>query len=230
MGLISPTPPAPGQPRSTQETNVRTSLAALVSLLTGSADEPNLTVTMLQKLGLNDSSRSQVGRGKSIIATSESRSNVAYGTLATPDRVQGIVLPTDGLIFVVYHAVWKNSVAAAGHAAIFLGSNQLLNPPTGAGGGGDVIQQATGPINTNVDLVLATSPFGLESAGGGITGSYTGPASTGVAAVSQTASGPNGICTIFAAAGTYDVSVQFQASSGSVTAKNRKLWVWAVGF
>ena len=35
---------------------------------------------------------------------------------------------------------------------------------------------------------------------------------------------------VFAAAGTYDISVQFKASSGSVTVKNRKLWVWTMGF
>ena len=37
-----------------------------------------------------------------IIATEESRTNTAYGPLATPDVVKGIVLPTDGLIVVGY--------------------------------------------------------------------------------------------------------------------------------
>jgi hypothetical protein len=31
-------------------------------------------------------------------------------------------------------------------------------------------------------------------------------------------------------AGTYDFSVRFKSSSGSVTAKNRKLWVASIGF
>lgn len=39
-----------------------------------------------------------------------------------------------------------------------------------------------------------------------------------------------GFVVLFAAAGTYDVSVQFKSSSGTVTAKERKLWVWTMGF
>jgi hypothetical protein len=42
--------------------------------------------------------------------------------------------------------------------------------------------------------------------------------------------GPGGVCYVFAAAGTYDVSVQFKASSGSITAKSRKLWVSSVDY
>jgi hypothetical protein len=34
-----------------------------------------------------------------------------------------------------------------------------------------------------------------------------------------------GFAVVFAAAGTYDVSVQFKSSVGSVTVKNRHLWV-----
>ena len=53
---------------------------------------------------------------------------------------------------------------------------------------------------------------------------YTMNASSGVI-------GPwGGFTFAFAAAGTYTVSVQFKASSGSVTASNRKLWVWTIGF
>src|SRR4051812_26149246 len=49
--------------------------------------------------------------GSSIIATEESRTNVAYGKLPTPDQVSGVVLPPNGLIVVVYQALWKSSVA-----------------------------------------------------------------------------------------------------------------------
>lgn len=48
MGLISPTPPAPGQPRGTQETNVRTSLATIVSAINGGLDYSNLAATVDQ--------------------------------------------------------------------------------------------------------------------------------------------------------------------------------------
>jgi hypothetical protein len=33
----------------------------------------------------------------------------------------------------------------------------------------------------------------------------------------------------FAAAGTYNISVQYKATSGSITAKERKLWVAVLG-
>jgi hypothetical protein len=50
-------------------------------------DIANLATAVDTKLG---------SAGKSIIATEETRTNVAYGTLTTPDVVTGIVLPTDG--------------------------------------------------------------------------------------------------------------------------------------
>jgi hypothetical protein len=35
---------------------------------------------------------------------------------------------------------------------------------------------------------------------------------------------------VFAAAGTYDISVQFKTSAGTLSVKNRKLWARAVAF
>jgi hypothetical protein len=63
-------------------------------------------------------------RGKSIITGPESRSNVAYGKLATPDQVT-VTLATDGLLKILYQATWQESIAGAAGAAIFIGSNQL---------------------------------------------------------------------------------------------------------
>jgi hypothetical protein len=37
-----------------------------------------------------------------------------------------------------------------------------------------------------------------------------------------------GPCYIFAAAGTYVVSIQFKSTSGTVTVKGRKLWAWSM--
>ena len=186
------------------------------------------------------------GRGKCIIATSESRSNTAYGTLTTPDQVSNIVLPTDGLMFVAYQATWQESVQAAARAAIFIGSTQLQIAAAGAtaplaidaavnNAGGTVVPAAR-------DVPLASGPMGLYSqAGGGSSlGAYGGDVTTGQVIGGGLYANPTlgpggqpyqyGACCIFAAAGTYTVSVQFKASSGSVTAKNRKLWVWTLGF
>lgn len=183
-------------------------------------------------------------RGKSIIATTESRTNVAYGTLTTPDQVSGIVLPTDGLIMVFFQAMWQESVANAARAAIFVGANQLqaqlpsnLAPVT-------VAAARDSGSSPNFDTPLHSTPAGLVSyttSGGAsadvttgqIVGALNGtaPKEDSGAGLIPGATGPiGGPCYIFAAAGTYDISVKFKSSSGSVTAKNRKLWVRALSF
>jgi hypothetical protein len=189
--------------------------------------EAKFSTTLLQKLGLNDGA--QVGRGKSIIATTESRTNAAYGLLTTPDRVQNIVLPTDGLIAVAFTGTWQWTVGGgAARAAIFVGANQLK--ATSNAGGAPGVQEIAGSNGVNVDESFTSSPGGLVGQSSQTGGAYPGDATTGQVVGLQFTTLPGGPCLIFAAAGTYDVSVQFKASSGSVTAKNRKLWVWTVGF
>jgi hypothetical protein len=234
MGLISLTLPTIGQPNATEDADVLSCLTALQTAINGALDQPNLTTALLQQLGLN--SGSQVGRGKSIIATTESRTNVAYGTLTTPDQVTGIVLPTDGLICVAYQATWQESVNAAARAAIFIGANQVKYAQTQ--NAGPIVQEAFLSCGTPaIDKGLASAFMGLESSSGTIDATaYTGDVTTGQIlgygspALSAGITPEGGPCYVFAAAGTYTVSVQFKASSGSVTAKNRKLLVWTIGF
>jgi hypothetical protein len=59
---------------------------------------------------------------------------------------------------------------------------------------------------------------------------YTGDVTTGQIVGTVSAAGLGGPCYFFAAAGTYTISIQVKASSASVTIKNRKLWVWTIGF
>lgn len=175
------------------------------------------------------------------IATSQARSNTAYGLLTTPDRVPNVVMPPNGLIQVAYQATWKESVQGAARAALFVGANQLRYQTADAGNAsGPILEEAL--INNasavNVDKILATSPYGLLSltnkasvsayAGDVTTGQVIGGGSLFDSGGADTQS-YYGICTLFAAAGTYDISVQFKAASGSVTAKDRKLWVWTIG-
>jgi len=173
---------------------------------TGAATSLSSALSAL--LGLT--SGTTVRRGKSIIPTSEARTNTAYGLLTTPDRVQAVVLPTDGLILVGYQALWKETVVAAASAALFLGSNQVAGAEVGNTTGGTI----------NVDKVLATHGGGLSSSPVIASAQVT----TGQL-LGDPANAVGGFCTIFAAAGTYDVSVQFKASSGTVTVNSRKLWV-----
>jgi hypothetical protein len=165
-----------------------------------------------------------VRRGKSIIPTSELRSISSYGLLPTPDRVQGVVLPIDGLLVVAYQALWRNDIASGARAAIFIGANQVTMAGS-SGTGAPAGQEATGPSQTNTTNVLATSSFG---------GLLNSPNTANATEVTTgQLIGPNnscGLAYIFAAAGTYDVSVQFRAPpGGGVTVNNRHLWVWTMG-
>lgn len=181
--------------------------------------------TVCAPLGLNEAST--VRRGSFIQSGSsfEDRNNTAYGTMTTPDRVQNIVLPTDGLIDIYYHAEFKSSVGGAGRAAIFIGSDQLKVPSAGA----PAVQEATSPATNSRTAPLTTTSAGLAT--GSNAADYTGPVTTGqLLAPTSTASNAGGVCTVFAAAGTYTISIQFKASSGTVSRRYGKLWVVARSF
>lgn len=214
-------------------TPVRAALTALQNAING-LDGDNLTDATAEKLGL--SSTSGVRRGKAIITGAESRTNAAYGLLTTPDRVQNVVLPTDGLIFVMYRAQWKESVAGAARAALFLGGNQVKVPFADPDGlytweasheAGNVWAPL---LSTGVGLIgrgagdSPASPISFPTTG--LTLGFFG-GSSGTSGIPE---GIGGLWVIEAAAGTYDVSVQFKASSGSVTVQDRKLRVWTQGF
>lgn len=185
--------------------------------------------------------------GKSIIAASESRTNTAYGTLATPDQVS-IVMPADGLLAIGYSARMQNSAADAGRAAIFLGASQLKVPDSENGALN--VSEAVGPSTTGRFGWLSSFGAGLACGNAGAampvpltTGMAVAVVGSGSATFSAASAGRfnvggnyatgavnAGMCFVFAAAGTYTVSVQFKSASGSVTVDNRKLWAWALGF
>jgi hypothetical protein len=163
--------------------------------------------------------------GSKINAGVDTFAQAAYAQAPTPDRVQSVVLPTDGVLVIGFVALWKVSVAATCAAAIFLGSNQVQwtrfsiaptaqESSTGAGLGAGYSW-------------LTTTRFGL--AGGMVVGADSSLVNTGMTMWSpQVADG--GLCYIFAAAGTYDVSVQWKNSAGNLSIKERRLWVHAVPY
>jgi hypothetical protein len=174
---------------------------------------------------------------RSIIATEQSRENAAYGTLSTPDEVT-LTLPENGLIGVWFQATWLESVKEAGRAAIFIGATQLHIAK-----GGSAIPEAAVIGGTAARFVpLATFHSGLISPEGGP--GYTGDVTTGqtvgvyqaknfeeesaIISFSSEYAPFGGPCYIFAAAGTYKISVQFKATSGKVAVKNRRLWAAVV--
>lgn len=152
-----------------------------------------------------------------VIATEQTRENVAFGTLTTADEIASVVLPENGLIVVGYTAIVKSSVAGAGKVAIFVGANQLKV----AGSTVPVVQEGS-TVSTGF-TTLFTCPKGIVESGGGTSFVTTGQA------LAESSSTVGGLCYIFAAAGTYAMSVQYKATSGSVTAKERKLWVGVMG-
>jgi hypothetical protein len=221
--ITDPYTAAPGAVIGAAVTNGR--LDPLYDLVNGELDEPNLDVELLKQLALNDSVRSQKGRGKSMIPAAGTRTNAAYGQLTNgPDQVTGLVVPADALLVVRFRAFWNCSVAGAGRAAVFIGANQLKNPKADQAAG--VVQEATSSAGT-VNNWLYSSSFGLSSTDGtsvGVEGTDT--VTTGLSAVGLNVAGTfnGGDLEIDGLpAGTYTVSVQFKSATGTVTVAGRKL-------
>jgi hypothetical protein len=198
-------------------------------------------------------------RGKFAQAAEGTRTNVAYGALSNgPDVVTDLVLPSDGLILVGYRALWKESVDASARAAIFLDSTQLKCFATnhaqdvleaaaieGTASGSSpntyvpLLSCAMGLLSFTSDtsLITALSGTGRALAAASIANSSLSQLSGEIqntrvssTTTAQTLNHFGGLCAIEADAGTYDISVQYKASSGTVTAKDRKLWAMALGF
>jgi hypothetical protein len=149
-----------------------------------------------------------------VIATEQTRENTAFGALTTPDEVQNVILPENGLILVSYIAHVTATVNIKSSAAIFLGTNQIKSTnqkqeTTFAAPGTRTLYTTGGGLNnaSSNEEAFATTGEVVSSAG-----SLGGP-----------------FCGIFAAAGKYNVSIQYKALEGKVTAKERKLWVATLG-
>lgn len=152
------------------------------------------------------------------IATEQTRENVAFGTLTTADEIKEVVLPENGLIVIGYRSIWKSSVSNAGRAAIFLGANQLK----ATGSTAPEVVEASASSGTSFSTLASSPTAGLTAASVGTSFVTTGQ-------ILANGSG-TGLCVIFAAAGTYTVSVQYRATSGNVAVKERTLNVGVLGF
>jgi len=146
------------------------------------------------------------------IAAEQTRESTSFGTLTTADEIKSIVVPENGLIKIGYVAKVKSSEANKGRLAIFIGANQMKNATDGLV---HEVEAGTGTVfNT-----ITTQPGGLAKISGEAafptTGAPLGLGSNG------------GFCSVFVAAGTYNVSIQYRVQEAAkvVTAKERKLWV-----
>lgn len=250
--------PSLGNYNTSEDPKIANALQQIYDILNGNVDSANiannsvaandLVTAVAQTLGLNNALNT--GRGASYVATEESRTNAAYGKLTTADHVQNIVLPSNGIIWVMAHLQVKEVTPNNARIALFLNNgstdNQLkVFTPNNAA---PQVQEANISLLTaNTYGLVGTTQLGLL--GGGYYESdlvYSSPAYTGDVTTGQvvgasltlnynTAS-PSFTQTltpapvpIFAAAGTYTVSLQFKSTAG-VTAKERRLWAWAQGF
>jgi hypothetical protein len=188
--------------------DVQSNDEAIANVVNGELDHTNLSASAeISRTQLASEARPVRWYTPKVIATEESRTNTEFGFLTTEDKIENVVLPENGLITISYRTIIKSSVAAAGRVALFLGSNQIKNAQ-----GNAVVEQATETSFSTAN----TSQNGFTLNG------FTEDVTSGQIAV-------NGAWEVYAAAGTYTVGAKYKATSGSVTAKNRKLWVRVLG-
>ena len=158
--------------------------------------------------------------GKAIIDASQSTTSSSFVYLGTPDRVQNIILPSEGLIFVAFEGNFAcTGGGTAGQAAIFLNGVQAK-----IGGSTSISGQQAVTVGTGNNH-LFSSGEGLKAID--LPDGYPDPV-TGGQILGHTGK-DGGVCALFADAGTYEVGIKFRAASGTLTALNRKLWVWSMG-
>lgn len=203
------------QGKANEWSHVEGNDVAIQTVVNGELDNENIKVgANIARAKLEGGAQGVAGLWSTptIIATEETRSNVAFGTLPTKDEITGIVVPTNALLLVGYQATWK-AVGGTGKAALFIGANQLKDRT--------LVQEAE----------ASSSEFSLLSSG--VRGLEGVPA-IGIGArvtTGETFGGDKSALTpIFLAAGTYAISVQYKITAGTLTAKERKLWAVVLGF
>lgn len=203
---------------------------AIREVINGQIDNANLSgAAGITRANLATAAKPVLWYTPTIIATEETRTNTSYGTMTTPDEVKEVVLPTNALLVVTYMALMKGSAntesaTSIADAAIFLSATQLKGnavtaPAVQAASISDSPRDTTNKFQFLRTVAATTSAEGLavtseETAFGAFV-------TTGMVAPSPTQ--------IFAAPGTYNVNVRFKAPSGTVTVKERKLWVGVLG-
>lgn len=202
-----------------------------------SVTEDKLSSALQGKLGV--SSTTVRRRGLTTIDTEQATTSTTLTSLPTPDVVRGIVLPTDGLLFVLFRGLWR-LVGASNAAAVALTLNGVPATtvvPDGAGVAA-AIQTALGTNGTSWSTVFSSGESGTglragssSSSNAGTSGNLWSNGATGTALAGVHGWSP---IVIEAPAGTYDVGVVWRVggggSGGTLSAKNRKLRVWTQGF
>ena len=184
--------------------------------------------TIMEKIGVSDSSK--VRRGKFVLNTEESTTSTNPAYLPTPDRVSSISLPSNGLIFISYRALWKSSGASVITATIYL-NETILNVISTSGQPQAQFCTRVGVNSTIAYEHLMTSHLGLISQSTGSTDASNSVTTGMIFGFSPTGGAEGGYTILEAPAGTYSVGVKYTTSTGTTLfAKERALQVIAMAF
>lgn len=178
---------------------------------------------------------------KSVVNTEDTYNLTLFGEATpNPDRVSQVTMPTDGLMYIGAIGRYKCTVLGDDlsglgcQIAIHINSNQLKVPDSG-----QAAPVAQSSVWNNFAATNTYKPFGsyhggIASIGGTVAQSddvTTGQIlSIGTLGDGSKYVAPGGFFIMFAAAGVYDISLRYKVSSGTITVKNRKLWVWTKEF
>lgn len=154
--------------------------------------------------------------GEAVIADEESRSSTTSGLLATPDRISGVTIPTDGLVYVYYLAQWKEDLAGTARVGIFLNDTQVQTHDLLTGVVGNALEACAAPAPGDYDVLITDGQQGLTSLG--VAGGAASFPTTGYVAGGH-------MVGIHANAGVYDVSIRFRVNDplATVTVRQRRL-------
>lgn len=184
--------------------------------------------------GLNDHlARAGAEARRSIVTAEQSITSATFQVLGIADRIEDMDIDADDLLVVVFMGEFKSSGAGNGRAAIFVGGEQLMI-------GGSNQAAATRAEETSFTYV-ASHPLGLAGSESTATGTSSLPTPVGISAkdtrqfvgateVASTIEQLGGACVIRPDTGIHDVEIRWSATSGSITARNRRLYAWTRKF
>lgn len=152
------------------------------------------------------------------IVKEESRESVGFGTLPTADEIKEITVPENGVVRLGYTAAIKSSVANEGRVSFFVNGTQIKADKGGTEPGQQEVQTKSTTFHH-----ISSCPKGLETSA---VNAWLGDVTSGQALSTGDSLSQGGFCTIYGLApATYSFSVRYKALSGSITSKERRLWV-----
>lgn len=230
MAQVSLQTPILGGNDQTEQSKVISDLQAIVAQINGNIDQSNLAAALAATLGVNTASAK---RGASIITATDTIGSTSPALLGNPDRVSQLVVPTNGIIWVSYRAIFTYSAGPATTitATLYLGNNaaknmwgggapSIRNPYAQPGYPGATLAMSASYASATVQAVCSTHPIsGLAESGAD--GAGNPPQSSDL--VNGQGVGP--FYPIRVQPGTYDVSVRWACTNGTtVTVSDRALF------